>query len=88
MPFYIPSPFHQKQLRFDLERKLILCSLLILMLVSLLLPLHVPNQAVGGSVSSVPEPEMALLLALGVLMLAWMFFYKNWKIRRLMPGSR
>ena len=52
------------------------------------LPLHVSNLAVGGSVSSVPEPEMALLLALGVLMLAWMFFYKNWKIRRLMPGSR
>ncbi len=52
------------------------------------LPLHVSNLAVGGSVSSVPEPEITLLLAIGVLMLAWMFFYKNWKIRRLLPGSR
>jgi Ca-activated chloride channel family protein len=52
------------------------------------LPLHVSNLAVGGSVSSVPEPEMAVLLAIAALVLAWMFLYKNHKTKRLIPGSR
>jgi Ca-activated chloride channel family protein len=52
------------------------------------LPLHVSNLAVGGSVSSVPEPEMAVLLAISALVLAWMFFYNNRKTKRLIPESR
>jgi Ca-activated chloride channel family protein len=52
------------------------------------LPLHVSNLAVGGSVSSVPEPEMAVLLAIAALVLAWMFLYQNQKTRRLIGGRR
>jgi Ca-activated chloride channel family protein len=52
------------------------------------LPLHVSNLAVGGPVSSVPEPEMAVLLTILALMFAFMFCYRNWKAKRLMAGRR
>jgi hypothetical protein len=52
------------------------------------LPLHVSNLAVGGSVSTVPEPELYVLMTTAALIAAFMFCYKNWKGLRFRPGSR
>jgi Ca-activated chloride channel family protein len=41
------------------------------------LPKHVSNLAVGGPVSSVPEPEMVLLLVVGAMLLAAGALYKR-----------
>ena len=49
------------------------------------LPLHVSNLAVSGTVS-VPEPELALLLAMAAVMLSAGLFYKKWLARRAVFG--
>ena len=41
------------------------------------MPLNVSNLAVGFSVSSVPEPEMYILLIIAGLILSMIFIYKN-----------
>jgi Ca-activated chloride channel family protein len=50
------------------------------------LPLHVSNLAVGGGVSTVPEPELFLLLIMVVFMVSVIFFYRKFKFRT--PFSR
>jgi Ca-activated chloride channel family protein len=50
------------------------------------LPLHVSNLAVSGV--SVPEPELALLLAMAALMLSAGMFYKKWLARRAVFGRQ
>jgi Ca-activated chloride channel family protein len=52
------------------------------------LPLHVSNLAVGGSVSTVPEPELVLLLVMVAFMLSAIFSYKKLMAKPLMPRSR
>ncbi|NNL76031.1 MAG: hypothetical protein HKO68_06825, partial [Desulfobacterales bacterium] len=52
------------------------------------LPQHVSNLAVGGSVSSVPEPELSWLLVIVALMVALIFFYKTYKEKFLLVRSR
>ncbi len=47
------------------------------------LPLHVSNLAVGGRVSTVPEPELYLLLIMVVVMLSVIFFYRKFKLRNV-----
>lgn len=47
------------------------------------LPLHVSNLAVGVSHASVPEPELAVLLGLAVLLLVLMAALKRLRYRRL-----
>lgn len=42
------------------------------------LPLHVSNLAVGGSVSTVPEPEMSILLVMFALVLTMIVVYKKY----------
>jgi Ca-activated chloride channel family protein len=51
------------------------------------LPLHVSNLAVSGTVS-VPEPELALLLAIATVMLSAGLFYKKWLARRAVFRGR
>jgi Ca-activated chloride channel family protein len=51
------------------------------------LPLHVSNLAVSGTVS-VPEPELALLVAIAAMMLAAGWFYKKWLTRGSVSESR
>ena len=53
----------------------------------LALPLHVSNMAVG--MASVPEPELALLLALAAVMLSAGVVYKKWPAQRaFLRGER
>ena len=52
------------------------------------LPQHVSNLAVGGSVSTVPEPELYWMVAIFLLLASLVFFYKAHRARILMMKSR
>ncbi len=45
------------------------------------LPLNVSNQAVGGTVSSVPEPELFILLAMAAMLLSLVLVIKKYRMR-------
>jgi len=45
------------------------------------LPLNVSNQAVGGAVSSVPEPELLILLGIAALLLAVICLRKTYQLK-------
>jgi Ca-activated chloride channel family protein len=45
------------------------------------LPLNVSNQAVGGTVSSVPEPELYILLVMVAMLLSLIFVMKKFRMK-------
>jgi len=45
------------------------------------LPLNVSNQAVGGTVSSVPEPELYILLVMVAMLLSLIFVLKKFRMK-------
>ncbi|MBW2412349.1 MAG: trypsin, partial [Deltaproteobacteria bacterium] len=45
------------------------------------LPLNVSNQAVGGTVSAVPEPELFILLTMAAMLLSMVLVIKKYRMK-------